>query len=215
MELMKKNIVKKIILFILAFGIMSLIMTQIITMERYVLNIFFLSIIAFGIIFYFKKDFIEIINKTSKREFIFLLAISLIIHFISSYFILNFLNQPIWPFSSKGASILLMNNFYLWVKPLNVLVQQLLIIVLVKKLSQSNLNVKQITTLFILGFGLIHVFQIFKTDLIIGLGFMFIAIFFSFIFPYLILKKRNGYLYNYMFHLGTYNLAAILAWTLF
>tara|TARA_B100001971_G_C17746211_1_gene313171 strand:- start:120 stop:548 length:429 start_codon:yes stop_codon:yes gene_type:complete len=141
--------------------------------------------------------------------------ISLIIHAVTSYFILRFLNQPTWPFSNHGASFLLMNNFYIWTKPFDILVQQLLIIVLVKKLSEQRMNLKQITLIFILGFGAIHIFQIFKTDIIIGLAFTAGALLSSVLYPYMILKVKNGYIYNYMIHLAIYNIAAILTWTLY
>jgi hypothetical protein len=108
-----------------------------------------------------------------------------------------------------------MNNFYIWTKPFDILVQQLLIIVLVKKLSEQRMNLKQITLIFILGFGAIHIFQIFKTDIIIGLAFTAGALLSSVLYPYMILKVKNGYIYNYMIHLAIYNIAAILTWTLY
>lgn len=199
----------------MAFAITSLTMTQIITMDRYILNIVFLLFTTLILIFYFKKEIIDVAKNTNRYEFIFLITISIMIHFVSSYYILNFLDQPIWPFDSKGTSFLLMNNFYLWVKPFDVLVQQILILIIVKKLYLYNLSLKNITVIFILGFGLIHIFQIFKTDVIIGLAFTIGAILSSFIYPYMILKVRNGYIYNYMIHMGIYNVAAILAWTLY
>lgn len=212
---MKNKIIKAIVLFAITFGSTSLIMTQVITMDRYILNIFFLSITSLCIIFYFRKTLKDLINKTRFYEFCLLILISLIIHFISSYFILNYLNQPIWPFNNRGTSFLLMNNFYLWAKPFDVFLQQLLIVLLVTKLHQYKLTLKQITWLFVLGFGVIHIFQIFKTDIIIGLAFTFGAIISSFIYPYMILKVRNGYIYNFMIHLGIYNIAALLSWMLY
>jgi len=209
------KIIKAITLFIIIFATTSLIMTQIITMDRYILNMLFLLAVSLIIIFCFKKTLMEVVSKTHRYEFIFIFMFSLIIHVVSSYFILSFLNQPVWPFDSRGTSFLLMNKFYLWVKPLDVFVQQLLIIVLVKKLYQYKLSLRQITILFICGFGLIHIFQVFKTSLIIGLGFTFVAMLSSLVYPYMILKVRNGYLYNYMIHLGIYNIVALTAWIFF
>lgn len=212
---MKNKIIKAIVLFAITFGSTSLIMTQVITMDRYILNILFLSITSLCLIFYFRKTLKDLISKTRKSDFIFLILISIIIHLISSYFILNYLNQPIWPFDSRGTSFLLMNNFYLWTKPFDVFLQQLLIILLVTKLHEYKLTLKQITMLFVLGFGVIHIFQIFKTDIIIGLAFTLGAIISSFIYPYMILKVRNGYIYNFMIHMGIYNIAALLSWMLY
>lgn len=212
---MKNKIIKAIILFIITFGSTFLTIGHVFTLDRYILNIFFLSIISLCLVVYFRKILINLISKTSKSEFIFLIGISLIIHLISSYFILNYLNQPIWPFDSRGASFLLMNNYYLWAKPFDVFLQQLLIVLLVTKLHQYKLTPKQITILFVLGFGAIHIFQIFKTDIIIGLAFTLGAIISSFVYPYMILKVRNGYIYNFMIHMGIYNIAALLSWMLY
>lgn len=212
---MKNKIIKAIILFAITFGSTSLIMTQVITMNRYILNIFFLSITSICLILYFRKSLKDLIIRTRKSEVVFLIGISLIIHLISSYFILNYLNQPVWPFDSRGTSFLLMNNFYIWTKPFDVFLQQLLIVLLVTKLHQYKLTLKQITMLFVLGFGVIHIFQIFKTDIIIGLAFTLGAIISSFVYPYMILKVRNGYIYNFMIHLGIYNIAALLSWMLY
>ena len=209
-----KQILKAIILFVLAFSVISLVPSQIITMERYVLNILFLSIIAIGVMAYFRKNFIKIAERTEKYEFI-LVIISIVIHAAIAYFILNFLPQPTWPFDSTGASPLLMNKFFVWAKPIEVFIQQLLIILLVQKLYEYKMTLKKITALFVFGFGAVHIIQIFKTDIIVGLSFTLIAIILSFIFPNMILKVRNGYIYNYMIHLGIYDFAALSAWTLF
>ncbi len=34
----------------------------------------------------------------------------------------------------------------------------------------------------------------------------------SVLYPYLLLRTRNGYIFNFMFHLGLYNVAALVAW---
>lgn len=207
--------VYSIISFIAVFGIVALVPSQIITMERYVAVIFFLLFFALALIFSFRKEFLALISKTRKHEFILLFSLSLLVHGIASYFILNFLSQPAWPFDSRGTSFLLMNNFFLWAKPLEVFVQQLLIALLVTRLYQFGISLKKIIALFVLFFGAVHIFQVFKADLIIGLGFTFFAIVASCIFPYLLLRVRNGYLYNFMIHLAAYDIAALLAWMLY
>jgi len=212
---MKNKIIKAIILFIITFGFTSLVLTQVITNERYILSIVSLSIVSLCLILSFRETFISLISKTHKSEFIFLILLSLFIHLFSSYFILNYLDQSTLSFDSGGTSFLLMNNFYLYTKPFDVFLQQLLIILLVTKLHQYKLTLKQITFLFILGFGAIHIFQIFKTGIIIGLAFFIGAIISSFLYPYLILKVRNGYIYNFMIHLGIYNVTTLLFWVFY
>ena len=43
-------------------------------------------------------------------------------------------------------------------------------------------------------FGAVHIFQVFKADVVIGLGFLLFGLAGLFIFPYMILKVKNGYL---------------------
>ena len=198
-----------------AFAVVALVPSQVIKMDRYILVIFFLLIMASVCIFYFKNEFRDIVEQTSKREFILLIITTLLIHGICTYYIIKFIAQPIWPFDSHGTSFLLMNNFFVWAKPFEVFVQQLLIILLVTKLHQSDMSLKKIITFFVFAFGAVHIFQIFKTDIIIGLGFTFFAILASFIFPYMILRVRNGYVYNFMIHLVAYDIAALLAWSFY
>jgi hypothetical protein len=212
---MQNKILSSLIFFIIAFSIIALVPSQVFTMDRYITIIFFLAVFALALIIYFKKQFLILTEQTRKSEFIFLFALSLLIHGVLSYFILNFLNQPVWPFDSQGTSFLLMNNFFIWAKPLEVFVQQLLIALLVTRLYQLDMSLKQIIALFVFIFGAVHIFQIFKTDIIIGFGFTFFAILASFIFPYMLLRVRNGYIYNFMIHLVAYDIAALLAWSFY
>lgn len=208
------KIQKAVLWFILGFAFTSLVPTQIVTMDKYIVNVIFLSLCIIWLVTYFKNDFKIVVRNTKKFEYLLLIA-SLVIHAIVVYYILTFLDKPILPFNSTGASPLLMNNFFIWVKPLDVFVQQLLIILLVSKLHMYHMSIKHITALFVFGFGLIHIFQVFKTDAFVGIAFAVIAIIFSFIFPNMILKVRNGYMYNYLIHLGVYDLIALLVWLIF
>jgi hypothetical protein len=102
-----------------------------------------------------------------------------------------------------------------WAKPLDVLIQQLLIIWLTTKLYANGLSLKQIITFFLVAFGSIHIFQVLKTDWVIGLVFTAGALVSSVLYPYLLLRVRNGYIYNYMIHLGLYSIAALVAWMMY
>jgi hypothetical protein len=209
------SIIKPIVIFIAAFAVTSLVPTQIITMERHILVITFLLLVFACITYFFRKELFQIVRSTKKREWFILIGLSLFVHAATSYFVLTYLDQPLWPFDSEGTSFLLMNNYYVWAKPFDVLIQQLLIILLVLKLDSLQMSLRNITTLFIAGFGLIHIFQILKTDVLIGLMFTGGAILSSFIYPYFILKVRNGFIYNFMIHLAIYNIAALVAWGLY
>lgn len=213
-KMKNKRTFKALILFTLAFVTTSLTMTEIITMDRYVLNILFLSMFSLLTLAIFKKDLSELYSDSRQTSAV-LLVISFLIHLATVFIVRTFLETPSWPFDIAGTSPLLMNDFFVWTKPFDVLVQQLLILVLVKKLDQYGQSLQQITTMLVCGFGLVHVVQMVRTDVIVGLTFASVAIIFSFVFPYMILKVKHGCVYNFMIHLGVYDLFALLAWIIF
>jgi len=212
---MNPKIITTVVLFTVAFGFQSLITSQVITMNRYVWELIFIMAMLISLFVYFRNVFRDIFNKSDKNKIFFLLFLSLSFHFASIHYILNYCNQPIWPFDPKGSSFLLMNNYFIWVKPFDILLQQTLIILLITKLRELKLSIKRITVLCVVGFGIIHIFQIFITNFAVGLGYAIGATLFSLILPYMIIKVKNGYIYNFMIHLAVYDIASLLAWTLY
>lgn len=213
-DVFRRNI-KSFLTFVLIFGFASLVPTQVITMERYgVVILFYLSVVSL-LLYIFRTTYKSVFSNTHWYEFLLLTTVSLAIHGLVSYFILAYVERPDWPFSDQGTSFLLMNNFYVWAKPFDILIQQLLIVWLTTKLYKNGLTLKQIILFFLVAFGAIHIFQVLKTDWIIGLLFTAGALASSVLYPYLILRTRNGYIYNYMIHLGLYNIAALTAWLLY
>lgn len=207
--------IKNLFLFVSIFGFASLVPTQVITMERYGLVILFYLTVASLLLYAFRSTYKSIFQNTYLYELVGLVSLSLIVHGLVSYFIITYVERPDWIFSDRGTSFLLMNNYYVWAKPFDVLVQQLLIIWLTTKLYANGLTLKQIISFFLIAFGSIHIFQVLKTDWVIGLLFTVGALVSSVLYPYLLLRVRNGYIYNYMFHLGLYNIAALAAWLLY
>jgi len=207
--------IKNFFLFVSIFGFASLVPTQVITMERYGLVIIFYLIVAPLLLYIFRSTYKSIFQKTHWYELVGLVSFSLIVHGLVSYFIITYVERPDWIFSDRGTSFLLMNNYYVWAKPLDILIQQLLIIWLTTKLYANGLTLKQIISFFLIAFGSMHIFQVLKTDWVIGLLFTAGASASSVLYPYLLLRIRNGYIYNYMFHLGLYNIAALAAWLLY
>lgn len=210
----QKQVLILVCRFVLAFGFIWLIMIKVIKMDRYLLNIFFLLTFSLLVVNIYKNKFIEIYTNLDKK-YLFLLLLSLIVHVITSYLILSNLTKPVLPFKPTGISFLLINSFFIWVKPLDVFVQQLLFILLIKELSILNISSKKITLISLIGFGFLHIFQIFNTNFIMGIAFTLVALVFSIIFPYLILKVKNGPIFNYVIHLGVYTIAALLSWIIF
>lgn len=212
---MNFKVIGAVVLFAVVFGFQSLITSQIITMDRYIWEAVFIVSMLIILLKFFQEKFRNITKNSKTVEIFFLILISLCFHFVSIYFILKYCNQPIWPFESKGASFLLMNKYFIWVKPLDVLLQQTLIVLLITRLSKLKLSIKRITLLCIIGFGAIHFFQVLITDSIVGLGYAIGATLFSLIIPYMIIKVKNGYIYNFMIHMAAYDIAALLAWNLY
>ena len=210
-----RNNIKIFLSFVFFFGFTSLVPTQIISMERYVLVIVFYLTVAAFLLYSFYPTYKALFQKTRWYELVGLVSLSLIVHGLVSYYIVMYAERPDWIFSDRGTSFLLMNNYYVWAKPLDVLVQQLLIIWLTTKLYANGLTLKQIIAFFLVAFGSIHIFLVLKTDWMIGLLFTIGALVSSVFYPYLLLQTRNGYVYNYMIHLGLYNIAALAAWLLY
>jgi hypothetical protein len=184
-------------------------------MERYGLVILFYLTVASLLLYAFRSTYKSIFQNTHWYELVGLVSLSLIVHGLVSYFIITYVDKPDWIFSDRGTSFLLMNNYYVWAKPLDILIQQLLIIWLTTKLFANGLTLKQIISFFLIAFGSIHIFQVLKTDWVIWLLFTAGALVSSVLYPYLLLRVRNGYIYNYMFHLCLYNIAALAAWLLY
>lgn len=207
--------IKSFLVFVSIFGFASLVPTQIITMERYGLVILFYLTASSFLLYAFRSTYKLVFRNTHWYEVVILVILSFTIHGLISYYVITYLERPNWPFSDRGTSFLLMNNYYIWAKPFDVLVQQLLIIWLIAKLYANGLSLRQIISFFLVAFGSIHIFQVLKTDWIIGLLFTFGALISSVVYPYLFLRVRNGYLYNYLIHLGIYNVAALAAWLLY
>lgn len=197
------------------FAFTSLVPVHIISMERFISALLFLIWTGIVIIWFFRKDLMLVFIQTKPYKAFMLISVSLIFHFFTIIIILLFADQPAWPFESNNNSFLLMNNFYIWVKPFDVLMQHLLIVLMVLRLHSYRLTLRTITSISVGGFGLIHIFRIFLSDIYIGITVTAVAIIFALLFPYMILKVRNGYIYNFMLHLGIYNIASLIAWFMF
>jgi len=186
-KILQKNVIKTIALFIASFGIIVLVFTNIITMSRYqIAFIYFLTIIIL-FVWHFKKIFKKMTKQSKWHNYLTIIGSALLVH-----------------------GLTLLDNFFLFTKPIEVLWQQIMIIILTHHLSKLTLTLKQIIIIFMIAFGSMHIFQAIRADTTIGIGFTIVALIFSAIFPTMILKVKNGYLYNYFIHLATYSLAALL-----
>jgi hypothetical protein len=111
-----RNNIKNFFVFVSIFVFVSLVPTQVITMERYGLVILFYLTVASLLLYVFRSTYTSIFQKTRWYEFVGLISLSLIVHGLVSYFIITYVERPDWIFSDRGTSFLLMNNYYVWAK---------------------------------------------------------------------------------------------------
>lgn len=212
---MKRNTVLTIASFILLFGGTAVTQSSILTLDRYPHIAVFLIVVIALLAATNKQLLSKLITTTNPDRILFLLGFSVLVHALTTYSIVHYATQPIWPVDSHGTSFLLMNKYFIFVKPIDVLLQQLLIVLLVLKLKSQGLTVRAITVALFLGFGLLHIFQIFKATPAMGLAYTVFASAYALFFPYMILRIKNGFIYNYIIHLAVYDIAALIAWFLF
>lgn len=209
------NVNKYIFIFILVFLISALVVTQIITLDRpWLATLFFF--ISFLIVLWNQKNVLNrVFRNLSPVKTAFLLCVSVAMHVSVWYFVTTYLQKPAWPFSESGVSFLLLNDYFVFAIPMNVLFQQTLIASLVLRLIEEKLHLRRISVLLAIIFGAAHIFQVYRIDITIGLLFTFGAVMMSMMLPSLLIKKEYGFIYNCMIHLAIYDLAALLAYAIY
>lgn len=208
------HIIREPILFVLGFALISLVPTQLITMERVVLCIMFFIVVGGVLILYSRTKVVAWLTRGRIWVAASIVVISVLLHFASVYAIVWYLYDPLPGSVSDGVSFLLMNDYYIWAKPFDVLSQQLLIALFVDALIRRGLELKRVQVVLLIFFGVVHFGQIFITNVAVGLGFLFMAIIGSFVFPYLLTNYKYGLQYCFAAHLGAYNVVALIAWSL-
>lgn len=114
------------------------------------------------------------------------------------------------------SELLFATGWYFLPKSIEILIQQLIVAagVLVFTLNKFSLRLTCIWCAVL--FGGAHLFLVFGSE-----GWQYVSIFTasaavaSFIFPYLILRVKNGFLYSYFLHWGFYALVIVLAHLIF
>jgi hypothetical protein len=206
-----KKALKILTLWLVAEGFIWVFFHEVISYNNLAIAILYFLTLSVIVIFLF-KDIFKNIAKETKTSSYFLLLISLVLHAIAYWICNNFLREPIELIKNNSASFILVNKYFLLVKPIDVLLQQTMIIVLVKKLHQSRVSLQNIIFSIAIIFGTTHIYGVRKMELIPALLLTIVATSMSLIFPYLILKVKEGYLYNFMIHLAFVDIAALLIW---
>jgi hypothetical protein len=154
-----------------------------------------------------------------KNEVITYSVVLFIIGFIASYiiYILPLFPSITWtPGLTPPPELAFANGWYFLPKSTEIILQQLLISTLALSFYNSKYTLKT-TMLWCAGlFGSAHLLLIFTNPSLIYISiFTISALISGFVFPYFILRVKNGFMYSYMLHWTFYALIIILAHKLF
>lgn len=101
--------------------------------------------------------------------------------------------------------------WYFFPKSIEIAFQQLLVAAMVISFNLRRLPLQRICAWSAMLFGSIHLLLIFGGfSVSYTLGFMMAALVAGYVFPYLMLRVRNGYLYSYFLHWGFYAVVIVL-----
>lgn len=209
----KKNL-KILSLWLVAEGFIWVFFHRVIGYSNLAIAISYFLTLIIVVLFLFKDIFKNIAKETEIKSY-FLLTASLTLHAIIYWVCNNFLGEPVELIRNNSASFILVNKYFLFVKPIDILLQQTMIIVLVQKLHQNKVSLQNIIFSLAIIFGTAHIYDITHMELPIAILLAFVATSMSLIFPYLILKTKNGLMYNFMIHLAFIDIAALLVWSIF
>jgi hypothetical protein len=125
------------------------------------------------------------------------------------------LPSVVWTEAWDAPELMVATPWYFLPKSIEILFQQLLIVALVFALTAERISVPIIAVCCALLFGAAHV--------LLGLGglpfgyvvrFVAAATVFGLVFPYLILRVTNGFVYSYSLHWLYYLVTIVMAHTL-
>lgn len=154
-----------------------------------------------------------------KNEIFTYSIVLLIIGFIATYFIyiLPLVPSIAWSLEWKPPSELAFaNGWYFLPKSAEIILQQLLVSALALSFYNAKFSIKTASAWCAGLFGSAHLLLIFG-----GPSLSYVALFTTsatiagFIFPYLILNVKNGFMYSYILHWSFYALLVLLAHTVY
>jgi hypothetical protein len=131
--------------------------------------------------------------------------------FVFAAYILPMLPPVHWKESWTPPDLVHAGTLYFLPKSMEILLQQLLILALVLTLSAQKWSVRRISLVSAVAFGASHVLLAFGgVPAGYVIRFMVSAAVFGLIFPYLLLRVRNGFAYSYVIHWVYYAASAVL-----
>lgn len=121
----------------------------------------------------------------------------------------------VWTESWDAPDLMRVTSWYFLPKSVDILFQQLLIAALVLTLSAQGYSLRVVAGACALLFGAAHLLLAFG-GMPVGYvtRFTAAAMAFGFVFPYLILRVRNGFAYSYVTHWTYYAVTVVMAHTL-
>lgn len=172
-------------------------------------------IVSLIIMFYF-HDILAPIYANLTLLPIVLLGIFFLFIFLQYFFSNKYLRKPVELLEKFYSHIAFLSLDYRFLvsKSFDILYQQLLIIVLVFLLSNLGLNIILISIIFAIMFGFGHIAIIKMYKGFFGKLIFFAAIVSSFLFPYLILNFKYGFVYTYIIHWLFYTNSGLLFWVI-
>lgn len=166
--------------------------------DNYIFSILYILFFTINVCWFYKKEFSEIFKKKIsliKLESLFLFFVLLILIIT----ILN--NNIISPNTSNTLTPFLdMNTGYVLAKFFEIIYQQIICLLIIYTLSDLKFSLRKIQIIFTFVFGLSHLLLIFILNPFWVTIFTIGSIFAGIIFPYQILKFKNGYFLSLVTH---------------
>lgn len=171
--------------------------------DNYLITSIHFLIFNLIIILYFKDIFLEQLKKTSKLQWT-LFGIFTIFT-ISLFIILGNKNN-------QNEMLIFYNSFYLatfkleylLTKSFEILFQQLAIFIIIYSLNKHKISHNKIYLIFLVCFPLIHLVNFIYTPFLGALLLQIGSILAGFIFPFILLHSRAGFIQTYILHWSFY-----------
>jgi hypothetical protein len=166
--------------------------------ENYIFSSLYILFFICCIYFFFNKDFKKIFTEDiSPIRFEEAFAFFLVLLF--TFFSLNYY-LPISSALFKDLPFLVMDPRYVLVKFIEIIYQQMLALLLIVNLYKEDRNIRKVQIIFILVFSIIHLLLAFILPIIWVFIFALGSVLAGIIFPWQILKHKNGYFLSLMTH---------------
>jgi len=120
-----------------------------------------------------------------------------------------------WPKDTQPPDLLFATPWYFLPKSVEILFQQLLIAAMVLAFAAQDCRLRSMAVCAALLFGGAHLLLAFsEVPTAYVIRFTLAATAFGFVFPYLILRVRNGFAYSYLTHWGYYAVTLVMVHTM-